>query len=192
MAKMYHSVSKPHLYPLHPYHHSLLAILCDATKVPCYRLLLKYPILPCAPMTLHMLSSLPKTTFSTSSTQLMATLKHSGQAFFSFYSFIYSEAFGLSPMCKCCLRTGEAIVNKMVPTLRGFTSRIRNTVNKWINMITINCENGWNGSKWSDVRKDKAWGSIMLDGRWEKDFLPKQYSSGDLKMRRGLASMTGA
>ena len=32
MAKMYHSVSKPHLYPLHPYHHSLLAILCDAMK----------------------------------------------------------------------------------------------------------------------------------------------------------------
>lgn len=89
MAKMYHSVSKPHLYPLHPYHHSLLAILCDATKVPCYRLLLKYPILPCAPMTLHMLSSLPKTTFSTSSIQLMATLKHSGQAFFpSIHSFI--------------------------------------------------------------------------------------------------------
>ena len=88
MAKMYHSVSKPHHYPFHPYHHSLLAILCDATKVPCYRLLLKYPILAHAPMTLHMLSSLPKTTFSTSSTQLMATLKHSSQAFF-FLLFIH-------------------------------------------------------------------------------------------------------
>lgn len=53
MAKMYHSVSNPHLYPLHPYHHCLLAILCDARKVPCYRLLLKYPILACAPMTAH-------------------------------------------------------------------------------------------------------------------------------------------
>lgn len=130
MAKMYHSVSKPHHYPFHPYHHSLLAILCDATKVPCYRLLLKYPILAHAPMTLHMLSSLPKTTFSTSSTQLMATLKHSGQAFFSFYSFIYSEAFGLSPMCRCCLCTGETVMNKMVPTLRRFTPGIKNTVNK--------------------------------------------------------------
>lgn len=56
-------------------------------------------------------------------------------------------------------------MNKMVPTLRGFTSRIRNTVNKLINMITINCENGWNGNKWSDTRKDKVWRSIMLDGR---------------------------